>query len=251
MAEASTSSFERWRWRSRPAVRSLPMSSKAPPLECLRRQRRSACIAITYLSKFWLASSTVRTSSRSGNIKVGFALHVRALKRWRFTVPIRTFSLRVTIAWCKATVPIPNGSSTPSGIMIPITYFSRPFRCQSTVHWPGPLNVRFGSKADIGACPRHVRFTPGCGHGSGRDVRYVPKADSCTAAKQRVELGASILRDLAVCRLMRNSNFVDFRTVQKIEHQSSRMIFLYPASIRCYNSVFLRAYLSRHQNQEN
>ena len=25
----------------------------------------------------------------------------------------------------------------------------------------------------------------------GRDVRFVPKADSCTAAKQRIELGAS------------------------------------------------------------
>jgi hypothetical protein len=25
-------------------------------------------------------------------------------------------------------------------------------------------NVRFGSKADISACPRHVRFTPESGH---------------------------------------------------------------------------------------
>src|SRR5262249_37312681 len=27
-------------------------------------------------------------------------------------------------------------------------------------------HVRFGSKADIGACPRHVRFTPESGHSS-------------------------------------------------------------------------------------
>jgi len=26
------------------------------------------------------------------------------------------------------------------------------------------INVRFGSKADIGACPRDVRFTPESGH---------------------------------------------------------------------------------------
>ena len=30
------------------------------------------------------------------------------------------------------------------------------------------FNVRFGSKADISACPRHVRFTPESGHGSAR-----------------------------------------------------------------------------------
>src|SRR6516162_7666866 len=28
----------------------------------------------------------------------------------------------------------------------------------------GGPDVRFGSKADIGACPRHVRFTPKSGH---------------------------------------------------------------------------------------
>jgi len=28
----------------------------------------------------------------------------------------------------------------------------------------GVGNVRFGSKADIGACPRDVRFTPESGH---------------------------------------------------------------------------------------
>jgi hypothetical protein len=29
---------------------------------------------------------------------------------------------------------------------------------------PGPLNVRFGSKADIASGSRHVRFTPKSGH---------------------------------------------------------------------------------------
>jgi hypothetical protein len=29
-------------------------------------------------------------------------------------------------------------------------------------------DVRFGSKADIGTCPRDVRFTPKSGHGSAR-----------------------------------------------------------------------------------
>ena len=37
-------------------------------------------------------------------------------------------------------------------------------------------HVRFGSKADVGACPRDVRFTPESGHGSvRRDVRFVQK----------------------------------------------------------------------------
>src|SRR6516165_604036 len=38
---------------------------------------------------------------------------------------------------------MPNGSSKLSGVMIPTTYSSRPFRCHATGQWPGPLDVRF------------------------------------------------------------------------------------------------------------
>src|SRR5262249_35355688 len=37
--------------------------------------------------------------------------------------------------------------------MIPTTYSSRPFRCQSTVHWPGPLDVHFGCVCPMSALP--------------------------------------------------------------------------------------------------
>src|SRR6516165_8377763 len=43
---------------------------------------------------------------------------------------------------------MPNGSSRPSGFMIPTTCSSRPFRCHSTVQWPEPLDVRFVPKAE-------------------------------------------------------------------------------------------------------
>ena len=44
--------------------------------------------------------------------------------------------------------------------------------------WKGPVNVRFGSKADIRTAKRHVRFTPESGHvRCTRDVRFVPIAD--------------------------------------------------------------------------
>ena len=40
------------------------------------------------------------------------------------------------------------------------------------------MNVSFGSKADICAANRHVRFTPNSGHvRATRDVRFVPEAD--------------------------------------------------------------------------
>ena len=38
-------------------------------------------------------------------------------------------------------------------------------------------NIRFGSLADIEACPSHVRFTPKCRHGSAR-ARCLPSAKS-------------------------------------------------------------------------
>jgi hypothetical protein len=56
-----------------------------------------------------------------------------------------------------------------------------------------PVNVRFGSKADMVQCPRHVRFTPKSGHQSDIHVRYVPKADI-----NRRETGASLLSDKCV-----------------------------------------------------
>ena len=34
----------------------------------------------------------------------------------------------------------------------------------TAMHQSGPINVRFGSKADIGARPRNVCFTPKSGH---------------------------------------------------------------------------------------
>src|SRR6516225_3286354 len=47
--------------------------------------------------------------------------------------------------------------------------------------WCG--HVRFGSKADIGACPRHVRLTLKADMDwHSCDVRFVPKSDSCSAA---------------------------------------------------------------------
>ena len=44
-------------------------------------------------------------------------------------------------------------------------------------------HVRFGSKADIAARLVNVRFTPNSDTDQrGRDVCFVPKADSCSAA---------------------------------------------------------------------
>ena len=48
------------------------------------------------------------------------------------------------------------------------------------------VNVRFGSKADIGAGPRDVRFTPKSRHwNSVVDVRFVPKADIVRCGEKR------------------------------------------------------------------
>jgi hypothetical protein len=38
------------------------------------------------------------------------------------------------------------------------------FKGQFARHHLSAANLRFGSKADISACPRHVRFTPKSGH---------------------------------------------------------------------------------------
>src|SRR5262249_31560116 len=85
-------------------------------------------------------------------------------------------------------------------------------------------DVRFGSKADIEACLRDVRFTPNSGHyfsasgcplcaKSGLKHRRKATAHSIiSSASNWIELGTSIPRALAVCALMRNSNLVDCRT---------------------------------------
>src|SRR4029453_1671773 len=65
--------------------------------------------------------------------------------------------------------------------------------CPSEMACPHPVNVRFGSLADISECPKHVRFAPESGHvrcnegcplrtnsGHSRreiNVRFTPKAD--------------------------------------------------------------------------
>jgi len=78
-------------------------------------------------------------------------------------------------------------------------------------------NVRFGSKADIGAYTRHVRFTPKSGHWlSVLGCPLVPKADICAAANSRYSItssarpsnGSGTARPsaLAVLRLITNAN---------------------------------------------
>ena len=53
-------------------------------------------------------------------------------------------------------------------------------------------DVRCGSKADIGARPINVCFTPKADIGTQSwNVRFVPKADSCTAANHVIVVGAS------------------------------------------------------------
>src|SRR5215469_1044648 len=65
-------------------------------------------------------------------------------------------------------------------------------------------DVRFGSKADISACPRHVRFTPKSGHQQNYSV----------TSSARVSRVGGIDRPiaLAVVALMANSNFVGCST---------------------------------------
>ena len=81
------------------------------------------------------------------------------------------------------------------------------------------VDVRFGSKADIALGRACVRFTPKSGHAERQlDVRFVPKAEvgqlhSMTlSARVSKVAGTSMPSDLAVCRLMTNSNLVDCTT---------------------------------------
>src|SRR5262249_25713443 len=67
---------------------------------------------------------------------------------------------------------MPNGSSTLSGVMIPTTYSSRPFRCHSTGQWPGPPDVHFVCVCPMPALPPKADIDRVCW-----DVRFVPKAD--------------------------------------------------------------------------
>jgi hypothetical protein len=85
--------------------------------------------------------------------------------------------------WCanKSAGPISAVATPP---------ISRPFQHQEDCYLAVPrphhqwnVNVRFGSKADMGLLPIDVRFTPKADIGTqSRNVRFVPKADSCTAA---------------------------------------------------------------------
>ena len=71
-----------------------------------------------------------------------------------------------------------NGSGRSS---LPTPYCSRDWRCPSRC----PLDVRFGSKADISQCNRHVRFTPNSGHEMAmRDLRCCALAASGQAAAE-------------------------------------------------------------------
>src|SRR5215472_10692216 len=78
---------------------------------------------------------------------------------------------------------------------------------------------RFGSKADILQCNRHVRFTPNSDIDCVfRHVRFGPKADmrqpySITSSAAVSRVGGNVRPSaLAALRLSTNSNFVDCTT---------------------------------------
>src|SRR5215471_20227350 len=56
---------------------------------------------------------------------------------------------------------MPNGSSKLSGVMIPTTYSSRPFRCHATGQWPGPLDVHFECVCPMSALPPKADIAEG------------------------------------------------------------------------------------------
>src|SRR5262249_13781794 len=58
----------------------------------------------------------------------------------------------------------PNSDQLHQGFATGETGSNDQFALQKT----GTAHVRFGSKAGIGACPRHVRFTPESGYRSAR-----------------------------------------------------------------------------------
>jgi len=53
------------------------------------------------------------------------------------------------------------------------------------------LDFRFGSKADIGACPRDVRFTPKSGHWRGYSITSSAVASSDCGMFQTERFGAA------------------------------------------------------------
>src|SRR5262245_15498899 len=125
------SSSRRSRPQSRLVAPCSPTASRVPPHACRRRPRRSAFVATTYLSRFLQRSSIGRRSSRSHDIGNGREPRLRPSMSWRFLVDIRTCSPAATpTVRQRATVAMPNGSSKPSGIMIPKTCSTPPSRCR-------------------------------------------------------------------------------------------------------------------------
>ena len=99
------------------------------------------------------------------------------------------------------------GPSTPLPRPL-VTYYSRDWRC--------PLDVRFGSKADMCSARGHVCFTPNSGHvqcnsacplcaNSGHSDIY----SITSSARASSDDGTVRPRTLAACRLMHSSNLVD------------------------------------------
>ncbi len=62
------------------------------------------------------------------------------------------------------------------------------------------LDVRFGSKADMGACVRDVRFTPESGHGPGRQ-KCPLSAKSGHSDQPQGEAGEDRRQDRHACPL--------------------------------------------------
>jgi hypothetical protein len=131
-AKASTISSERWRPRCRRAAPSSPMSSGGPPPASQRRRQPLAFVVTMCSSRSSPRSSIEPTNSRHNDIIGGLKPLFKPLTRWLFQGGIRTCSLAmIRFAQRRALVAALNGSSKPSGNMIPTTFFVLPFRCQS------------------------------------------------------------------------------------------------------------------------
>jgi hypothetical protein len=88
----------------------------------------------------------------------------------------------------------------------------------------GPLNVRSGSKADIGLAPVDVRYSPKSGHGRVlaecplcAKSRLMQCSKECaysitSSARSRIDVGTDTLIALAVLRLSVNSKLVGSST---------------------------------------
>jgi hypothetical protein len=85
-----------------------------------------------------------------------------------------------------------------SGVM-PLASSTTPTRAARLPPSLAVLDFRNGSKADISACQRHVRFTPESGHcPADRDVRFGPQADIMRCSYRSQLLGHALLNFLPV-----------------------------------------------------